>query len=255
MKIAASLLVIVMLSIAAWAQTPASKPAATQPASRPVDANAVADLIRQLGHDKLPVRELATQKLIEMGEAVAPLLKAKAQEKGLDPEVAARIAAVLEKTGGSSPMHRLAAQRLSDLKKNAGSLDFSVRVVMDNKGNHEELHLLGPDHGGYKEPVFARLSKEEMNKLLDYLAVEGFLAKAVLPQLHVGPREFILGAGDFAQQSPLNAETIKRLEAIQAVLPEQAAAKFAGLLQKVRGQVAAPATQPAATQAADRKAD
>ncbi len=225
----------------------ATQPAASQPATRPVDANAVAELIRQLGHDKLPVRELATKKLIEMGEGVVPLLKAKAQEPNLDPEVAARITAVLEKTGGRPPIHWLAAQRLPDLKKKAGSLDFSVRIIID-KGNHEELHLLGPDHGGYKEPVFARLSKEEMNKLLDYLAVEGFLANAKLQTLHVGPGEFILGVGNFAQQSPLNADTIKRLEAIKTVLPEQAATKLAGLLQKVRGQ-AAPTTQPALTDA------
>lgn len=78
-------------------------PAAIRPvaeATQPVDDKAVAELIRQLGDDDWKVREAATKKLIEMGQAVNPLLKSKAGEKDLDPEVATRIRVVLAKTGG-----------------------------------------------------------------------------------------------------------------------------------------------------------
>ena len=72
-----------------------------------------------------------------------------------------------------------AAQRLADLSTNAAALDVSVRASTNGKGNHEELHLIGPEHpGGYKEPFFVRLSKGEMTGLLRVLAVEGFLADA-----------------------------------------------------------------------------
>ncbi len=93
--VAASLSVIVILSIAAWADTTGSGPAASGPTTGPVDANAVAELIQRLGDKDFKVRDEATKKLGEMGDAIVPLLMAKAQEQGLDPEVAARITAVL----------------------------------------------------------------------------------------------------------------------------------------------------------------
>ena len=68
----------------------------TQPATQPVDEKAVAALIRQLGDDNYKTREVATEALIAMGKAIHPILKAKAQEKDLDPEVAGRIQTVLK---------------------------------------------------------------------------------------------------------------------------------------------------------------
>jgi hypothetical protein len=70
--------------------------AASRPTTRPVDANAVAELVGQLGDNDLKVREEATEKLKTMGLAVIPLLTAKFQEPNLDPEVAIRIEALLE---------------------------------------------------------------------------------------------------------------------------------------------------------------
>jgi hypothetical protein len=70
--------------------------ALTQPASQPVDEKAVAALLLQLGDDNYKTREAATTALIKMGKAIHPLLKAKAQESGLDPEVASRIQTILK---------------------------------------------------------------------------------------------------------------------------------------------------------------
>lgn len=86
------------------AQAAAAQPVATQPATRPVDANAVAELIRHLGDKDFKVREESTKKLIEMGVAVVPLLNAKLTEQGFDPEVATRIQIVLERPRETQPV-------------------------------------------------------------------------------------------------------------------------------------------------------
>ena len=62
-----------------------------------VDEKAVAALIGQLGDTGFKVREAATAKLIEMGKAIHPILKAKLQEKDLDLEISSRIQLVLSK--------------------------------------------------------------------------------------------------------------------------------------------------------------
>lgn len=134
-----------------------------------------------------------------------------------------------------------AGQRLADLEKNAGNLDVAIRVFINGKGNEEELHLLGPDNeGGYKEPFFARLTQGEMTKLLNYLSVEGYLADAIDGKMADGTRQppappyVALLVGSFYQSLPLTPDTVKRLEGIKAVLPDQAAAKLTGLLAKMR---------------------
>lgn len=107
--IATALSVIVILGIAAWGQTgqsPATGPAATRPATRPADANVVAELIRQLGDGDYKVRDHASQELMEMGLDVLPPLRVKAREKGLDPEVAARINALLQGPRESQPVRQ-----------------------------------------------------------------------------------------------------------------------------------------------------
>ena len=76
---------------------PATEPA-TQPAAVTVDEKLVADLLRQLGDEQPTVRDGATKKLLGMGRPIRPLLEAKAHEKGLDPEVVARIGDLLKKT-------------------------------------------------------------------------------------------------------------------------------------------------------------
>ena len=145
-----------------------------------------------------------------------------------------------------------AAERLADLEKNAGTLEVGIRLFVNGKGDVEELHLLGPDNKvGYKEPFFARLTKEEMTKLLRYLAVEGFLANAIdgknadATPKPPAPPYVQLSAGNFYQNVSLTADVIKRLEGIQAVLPDPAAAKMETLLKRVRKIVGLPASQPA----------
>ncbi len=59
------------------------------------EKEAVAQLIRQLGDDKLAVREAATKTLTEMGEAVHPLLKEALQRADLDTEARSRIKIIL----------------------------------------------------------------------------------------------------------------------------------------------------------------
>ena len=77
------------------------RPPKEQPASRPApltaeQAKAAAALIARLGAADFRDRQAATEKLIAMGEPVRDLLEAKAKEKALDPELAARLAVVLE---------------------------------------------------------------------------------------------------------------------------------------------------------------
>jgi hypothetical protein len=146
-----------------------------------------------------------------------------------------------------------AAQRLADLEKSVGSLEVAVRVFINGKGDEEELHLLGPDNeGGCKEPFFARLTNDDMTKLLRYLAVEGFLADAADSMMADGklplpaPPYVRLAVGKFYQAVSWTPDTAKRLEGIQAVLPDKAAAKMSGLLAKVREKLGVPATQPSA---------
>ena len=64
-------------------------------APQPVDAKAVAELVRQLSSDQYKVREEATQKLDDLGEAAHPLLEEKLKDKSLDLESAERIRNVL----------------------------------------------------------------------------------------------------------------------------------------------------------------
>jgi hypothetical protein len=73
-------------------QRTSAQPAATPP----VDEQAVADLIRLLGDDRFAVREDATRKLIAMGKAIHPVLRARLQAAGLDAEIANRIRTVLD---------------------------------------------------------------------------------------------------------------------------------------------------------------
>jgi hypothetical protein len=147
-----------------------------------------------------------------------------------------------------------AVQRLADLEKSVGSLEVAVRVFINGKGDEEELHLLGPDNeGGYKEPFFARLTKDDMAKLLRYLAVEGFLADAMDGAAGDGklplpaPPYVRLAVGKFYQAVSWTPDTVRRLEGIKAVLPDKAAAKMSGLLAKVREKVGGPTTQAAGT--------
>ena len=147
----------------------------------------------------------------------------------------------------------LAIKRLADLEKNVGSLEVGIRVFVNGKGDEEELHLLSPDNkGGYKEPFFARLTKDEMTNLLRHLAVEGFLVdafdgrnKGKLPP--PVPPYVQLSVGNFFERVALGPETLKRLEGIKAVLPDEAAAKMERMLAKVREKTA-PATTPAAAE-------
>src|ERR1017187_3307715 len=89
------------LAVPAFAQeseetaNPATQPAT--PAAGPVDPKLVADLMRQLGDENTKVREAATKKLLAMGQAVNPLLRAELANPKLDPEIAARIKLVLLK--------------------------------------------------------------------------------------------------------------------------------------------------------------
>ncbi len=64
-------------------------------ATQPIDEKAVAALIAQLGAGNVKVREAATAKLIAMGKRIHPILRAKLEEKDLDPEVSARIQMVV----------------------------------------------------------------------------------------------------------------------------------------------------------------
>ena len=82
---------------------PAGKIGSASPSTRPVDEKAAKDLISLLGHKDVKVREKATQDLIGMGPAVRPLLRAKAKEENLDPEVATRIETALEKIDAAVP--------------------------------------------------------------------------------------------------------------------------------------------------------
>lgn len=134
-----------------------------------------------------------------------------------------------------------AAQRLADLENNVGKLDVAVRVFINGKGDEEELHFLGPDNeGGFKEPFFARLTKGEMTKLIRYMSEEGFLADAIdgkrggaMPKPLAAPYVNLV-ADSFYQSLPLTPDTVKRLEGIKAVLPDQAAAKLARVLANLR---------------------
>src|SRR5512140_742004 len=90
-------------------ETTASEPAKTR------TADEIGALIAKLGDKDFKVRNEATKKLIEMGPAAAAILKAKAQEPRLDPEVAARSKAVLEHSDESQPVQ-------------AGGVDFQAVV-------------------------------------------------------------------------------------------------------------------------------
>jgi hypothetical protein len=82
----------------AFQPAPATAPV-TAPATRalipPVDAQAVAALIRQLGNDDFAVREAATRKLIGMGPGARPLVEAAVERTAGDPETAQRLQVIL----------------------------------------------------------------------------------------------------------------------------------------------------------------
>jgi len=56
---------------------------------------AIGELVRQLGDDKLAVREAATKKLTDMGEAAHPLLNETLKQADLDMETGSRIKIIL----------------------------------------------------------------------------------------------------------------------------------------------------------------
>ncbi len=111
---------VLLAAVFAHAQVPATSPAATRqsttatrPATQPVDEKVVAELIRQLGDKDYKAREEATQKLTDAGMAAIKLLKAKAMEPNLDPDISSRVMAVL-----TTPMETEPVQ--------VGGVDFQV---------------------------------------------------------------------------------------------------------------------------------
>jgi|GEM_PF-6502449 len=111
----------------------ATSPAATQP----VDEKAVGELIRLLGDDAFAVREDATRKLLAMGKAIHPILKARLQEAGLDAEIAARIRTMVDPTVEV----RL---RISNQSQRLGAAD--IRVTIDDKEIMSKVLHVGMGH-------------------------------------------------------------------------------------------------------------
>jgi|GEM_PF-2820870 len=79
-----------------YGRTPGQPPASRPAALTAEQARAAAALIAQLGAADLKTREAATEKLKAIGEQVRDLLEARAKQPGLDPELAARLEAVLK---------------------------------------------------------------------------------------------------------------------------------------------------------------
>jgi hypothetical protein len=146
-----------------------------------------------------------------------------------------------------------AAQRLADLEKEAASLDVAITLVSKAGTAGESLHLIGPDHKDeFKEPTFARLTKEEMTRLLRYLGVEGFLAEAqdgknadATPKPPTPPY-VTLSVSSFYQNLSLKPDCVARLEGIKGALPENPSAKLAALVAKVKAKMGGPVGQPPA---------
>lgn len=94
---------------------------------------AAQELIAKLADSDFAFREAATNKLIEMGQATHPLLKAKLAEKGLDPEAANRIALVLKKTTLTEPAGRSATDEATGITVTLSDDGRKVSASKDGK--------------------------------------------------------------------------------------------------------------------------
>jgi hypothetical protein len=108
-------------------QASTTRPSTTRPALTATQEKDARDLVKQLGADDYTTREQATDKLIALGEAVQSMLKAKLQEKDLDPEVAHRIGIVIRKT---TP-----AQEGTEVTDEATGITASIQPLAAGGGN------------------------------------------------------------------------------------------------------------------------
>jgi hypothetical protein len=140
---------------------PSTQPT-TQPAPVAVDEKLVADLVRQLGDDHSTIRDRATQKLLKMGRAIRPLLEAKVHEKGVDPEVAARIGLLLKKT----------ARRIQMTYTGGWGTGVLRQFKVDDDGTYTWLKGKGARHVKAQtfDKLTGKLDQKQFNDLLASLS-------------------------------------------------------------------------------------
>ena len=236
----------------------------SRPATQPAGASAarIAELIAQLGSEKVQDREVAHSVLVAIGKPAVEALQAATRDKDVERSQRARavLAEIRRQTADPAKVLKGSGWKLCVRLTYAGPREGAGKTPLSLDMFASAVLALAP---GEDELLAYNL---KAGPVIDFLAEKGFFESAArgapkpppndkpLYRLTIGARNWdgpMEGQGDWRTESTFTGDlgwgpdTLAYLEALRKVLKGEPASEMDRLLTRARPALKAPATQPA----------